>query len=81
MTSGLVWFCLSLSPHGALTHDPPLLPDMIMWHFQQVAPRRSGLSVTVAPPEVQIPAGRVTPRAPAPLESTRRDLFLHRYRL
>lgn len=31
-----------------------------MWHLQQVAPIRSGHSVTVTPPEVQIPCDRAT---------------------
>lgn len=33
---------------------------MVMWHLPQVAPIRSGHSVTVIPPEVQIPCDRAT---------------------
>lgn len=43
-----------------------LLPDMVMWHLQQVAPIRSEHSVTVTPPEVQTPCDRATQPAQNP---------------
>lgn len=42
------------------------LPDMVMWHLQQVAPIRSEHSVTVTPPEVQTPCDRATQPARNP---------------
>lgn len=53
-----------------------LLPDMVMWHLQQVAPIRSGHSVTVTPPEVQIPCDIATEPTPKITTISLSDLYL-----
>lgn len=76
--SGHMRPCPPSSPGNLLL----MLADMVMWHLQQVLPRRSGHSVTVTPPVVKIPRARaMQPTSETPERQLLTFSFLNSFNL